>query len=161
MSQKITPCLWFNTQAEEAAKLYTSLFKNSKITEIQRYDKASAEVSGQPEGSVLTVAMELNGQPLLALNGGTAFSFSEAVSLIIECEDQAEVDHFWNGLLAGGGTESVCGWLKDKFGMSWQITPTILPKLLADPDPVKASKAMKAMLGMKKIIIADLEKAVQ
>lgn len=161
MSQKITPCLWFDTQAEEAAKLYTSLFKNSKITEIQRYDKASAEVSGQPEGTVLTVAMELNGQSVLALNGGPVFQFSEAVSLIIDCEDQAEVDHFWNGFLANGGKESECGWLKDKFGMSWQITPTILPKLLADPDPVKASKAMKAMLGMKKIIIADLQKAVQ
>jgi predicted 3-demethylubiquinone-9 3-methyltransferase (glyoxalase superfamily) len=159
--QKITPCLWFDSQAEEAAQLYTSLFKNSKILEMQRYDKASAEVSGQPEGSVLTVMMELDGQKLLAMNGGPAFKFTEAVSLMIECKDQAEVDHFYNGLLAGGGEESQCGWLKDKFGMSWQVVPTRLNELLSDPDPIKASNAMKAMLGMKKIIIADLEKAAQ
>jgi predicted 3-demethylubiquinone-9 3-methyltransferase (glyoxalase superfamily) len=158
--QKITPFLWFDTQAEEAVKLYTSLFPNSKIGKISHYEEAGAEVSGQKAGSVMTVSFTLNGQEFVAMNGGPAFKFTEAISLSIDCKDQAEVDHYWNGLTANGGEESVCGWLKDKFGLSWQVTPTRLTELTSDPDPAKAGKAMKAMLGMKKIIIADLEKAV-
>ena len=159
MSQKITPCLWFEGQAEEAANLYVSLFKNSKILTTQRYDKASAEQSGMPEGSVLTVEFELDGQKLLGLNGGPQFKFTEAVSFIIECEDQDEVDHFWNGLIADGGEESQCGWLKDKFGLSWQVVPKRLNELLSDPDPARAQCAMQVMLGMKKLVIAELERA--
>jgi predicted 3-demethylubiquinone-9 3-methyltransferase (glyoxalase superfamily) len=161
--QKITPCLWFNTQAEEAAKLYTSIFnsapggnKKSTIGKTSRYDKASAEVSGMPEGAVLTVEFELDGQQFIGLNGGPLFKFTEAVSFSIDCKDQVEVDHFWNSLTADGGEESQCGWLKDKFGVSWQVVPAILPKLLSDPDPKKAQGAMKAMLNMKKLIVADL-----
>jgi predicted 3-demethylubiquinone-9 3-methyltransferase (glyoxalase superfamily) len=157
--QKITPCFWFDNQAEEAANLYTSLFKNSKIGKATRYDKASAEVSGQPEGSVLTIEFTLNGQDFLALNGGPLFKFNESVSFVIDCENQEEVDHFWNGLLAGGGQESQCGWLKDKFGVSWQVTPRILSKLLSDPNPKKAQAAMKAMLQMKKLDTAKLQEA--
>lgn len=156
--QKITPCLWFDGQAEEAAKLYTSLFKNSHIGKISHYDKASAEVSGQPEGSVLTVEFTLDGNNVMAMNGGPIFKFSEAVSLIIDCKDQAEVDHFWNGLLADGGKESECGWLKDKFGFSWQVVPEALTRHLAGP---KSQEVMKAMLKMKKIIVADIEAAAK
>jgi predicted 3-demethylubiquinone-9 3-methyltransferase (glyoxalase superfamily) len=158
--QKITPCLWFDTQAEEAVKLYTSIFPNSSIGKTMRYDEASAEASGRPAGSVLTVDFTLNGQNFLALNGGPIFKFTEAVSFMIDCKDQAEVDHYWNSLLADGGEESVCGWLKDKYGLSWQVVPSRLTELTTHSDPIIAGKAMKAMLGMKKIIIADLEKAI-
>jgi predicted 3-demethylubiquinone-9 3-methyltransferase (glyoxalase superfamily) len=159
--QKITPCLWFDSQAEEAAQLYTSLFKNSKILSVVRYPGGAEGVSGKPEGSVMTVEFELNGQRFTGLNGGPIFKFTEAVSFQVECEDQAEVDHFWNGLIADGGKESQCGWLKDKFGLSWQIIPKALPKLMGDKDPKKSQAVMKAMLKMKKIIIEDLEKAHQ
>lgn len=159
--QKITPCLWFDKNAEEAAKFYTFIFKNSKIGDISYYGKEGYKVHHMPEGSVLTVEFELDGQKFLALNGGPVLKFNEAVSFIIECADQDEVDYYWEKLTADGGEESVCGWLKDKYGVSWQVTPTILDELIKDPDKEKAGKAMNAMLKMKKIIITDLEKAVE
>lgn len=158
---KIVPCLWFDHQAEEAVNLYTSLFKNSKILNVSRYDEASAQASGQPVGSVLTVTFMLDGQEFMALNGGPAFQFTEAVSFIVNCETQAEVDHFWDNLIEGGGEESQCGWLKDKYGLSWQIVPTILGELLSDPDPAKAQRVMQAMLQMKKIDVAKLRQAYE
>ncbi|MES2215966.1 MAG: VOC family protein [Patescibacteria group bacterium] len=161
MQQKITPCLWYDTQAEEAAQLYISIFPNSSMGKILRYDKASAEQSGKPEGSVLTVEFTLNGQAFTALNGGPIFKFTEATSFQIDCKDQAEVDHYWNKLIADGGEESQCGWLKDKFGLSWQVVPSILPKLLTDPDPKKAQGAMKAMLTMKKIDIEGIKRGAE
>jgi predicted 3-demethylubiquinone-9 3-methyltransferase (glyoxalase superfamily) len=157
--QKITPCLWFDTQAEEAVKLYTSLFKNSKILDTTHYDEASAKVSGRPAGSILTISFELNGQRFVALNGGPLFKFTEAVSFMIECEDQKEVDYFWNGLTANGGAENPCGWLKDKFGLSWQVVPKVLYEYLSDSDTVKAQRTMKALLEMDKIDIETLKKA--
>lgn len=156
--QKITPCLWFNDRAEEAANLYVSLFPNSTIGKTSRYDKASAEVSGQKEGAVLTVAFTLNGQNFMGLNGGPLFTFSEAVSFVIDCENQDEVDHYWNALTEGGA-ESQCGWLKDKFGVSWQVVPKDLGVLLSDPDPKKSGAVMKAMLEMKKIEVQKLKDA--
>ena len=156
---KITPCLWFDGNAEQAANFYVSVFKNSKITNIARYGDAGSDVSGQPEGSVMTVEFELDGQEFLGLNGGPNFKFTEAVSFIINCDSQEEVDRFWTTLTANGGAESQCGWLKDKFGLSWQVTPTILSKLVKDKDRAKAERVMKAMLQMKKIDIATLEKA--
>ncbi len=159
--QKITPNLWFDTQAEEAANFYASLFKDSKIGRISHYDEASAKVSGMPAGSVLAVEFELQGQQFVGINGGPVFKFNEAVSFAIDCKDQEEVDYFWEKLTAGGGEESVCGWLKDKYGVSWQVTPTILNEMLADKDQVKAGRAMKAMLEMKKIDIAKLEEAFE
>ncbi len=157
--QKITPCLWFDNQAEEAVKFYATIFKNSKIGKVSRYDEASAEVSGQPVGSVLTVEFQLEGQDFIALNGGPVFKFTEAVSFSVDCKGQEEVDMYWNALTKGGGEESVCGWLKDKYGLSWQITPTILGEMLSDPDPKKASRVMQAMLQMKKIDTKALEDA--
>lgn len=157
--QKITPCLWFNNQAEEAMNYYVSLFPNSKVGDVSRYDDASAEVSGMPSGTVLTATCTLNGQDFMLLNGGPIFKLSEAVSFVVDCADQEEVDHYWNALIADGGEESQCGWLKDKFGLSWQIVPRQLGQLLSDPDHEKASRAMQAMLKMKKIIVADLQKA--
>ncbi len=158
---KIVPCLWFDHQAEEAVNLYTSLFKNSKILNVSRYDEASAQASGQPVGSVLTVTFMLDGQEFMALNGGPAFQFTEAVSFIVNCETQAEVDHFWDNLIEDGGEESQCGWLKDKYGLSWQIVPTVLGELLSDPDPAKAQRVMQAMLQMKKIDVAKLRQAYE
>jgi predicted 3-demethylubiquinone-9 3-methyltransferase (glyoxalase superfamily) len=152
--QKTRPCLWFDTQAEEAATFYTSLFKNSEITEVSRYGEAGPGLAG----SVLTVTFTLDGDEFLALNGGPEFKFNEAVSFQINCDDQDEVDHFWNSL-SDGGEEGPCGWLKDKFGLSWQVVPTALPRLLSDPDPGRADRAMKAMLSMGKLDIAALEKA--
>ena len=151
---KITPCLWFDTQGEEAANFYTSIFKNSRIVEVTRYGSAGP----RPEGMVMVVSFELDGQPFIALNGGPEFTFDEAISFEVNCESQEEVDEFWTKLSAGG-EESVCGWLKDKYGVSWQIVPTILNELIRDPDPGKAQRAMKAMLGMKKIDIAELKRA--
>ncbi|MDB5163446.1 MAG: 3-demethylubiquinone-9 3-methyltransferase [Candidatus Saccharibacteria bacterium] len=157
--QKISPFLWFDTQAEAAAKLYTSIFKNSKITNTTQYPQSAEEVSGKSEGTVMTVAFELDGVSFTALNGGPNFTFNESVSFVVNCESQEEVDEYWNKLTADGGQESQCGWLKDKFGLSWQIVPTAMGEILSDPDPAKADRAMKAMLQMKKIVIADLEKA--
>ena len=157
-SQKITPCLWYDGKAEEAANFYFSIFKNSKILSSSRYDKEAAKWSGMPEGSVMVIEFELDGQRFMALNGGPMFQFTEAVSFTVNCGTQGEVDHFWSKLSAGG-QESMCGWLKDKYGLSWQVTPTRLPELLRDKDPVKAGRVMQAMLQMKKIDIAELERA--
>lgn len=158
--QKITPCLWFDHQAEEAANFYVSVFKNSKILEINRYHgEELAKVSGQPEGSVLTVLFELDGDKMMALNGGSLFKFNEAVSLMIDCKDQEEIDHFWNTLTADGGEESQCGWLKDKYGVSWQIVPSALDKLFNGENPQKTEAATNAMLKMKKLDIKTLQDA--
>jgi len=150
----LTPCLWFDTEGEEAATFYTSVFPNSKITEIARYGPAGP----RPEGTVMTVAFALDGQPFLALNGGPEFMFSEAISFIVDCKDQDEVDAYWSAL-SDGGEEGPCGWLKDRFGVSWQIVPEALPKLLSDPDKERSQRVMAAMMQMKKIEIDELERA--
>jgi predicted 3-demethylubiquinone-9 3-methyltransferase (glyoxalase superfamily) len=152
--QKITPWLWFDTQAEEAAAFYTSIFPNSRTLDVSRYGEAGP----RPAGSVMTVSFELDGQQLVALNGGPEFTFNEAISFQVSCEGQDEVDEYWSKL-SEGGEEGPCGWLKDKYGVSWQIVPTRLGELLGDPDPEKAQRAMQAMLGMKKLDIAALEQA--
>ncbi len=160
MPARINPCLWFDSQAEEAAHFYISIFENSKITAISRYGEAGKEHHGKPPGSVMTVAFELNGQPFTALNGGPIFQFNEAVSFQVMCETQAELDYFWERLSEGGDTNvQQCGWLKDRFGLSWQVVPKILPKLLTDPDTAKSQRAMQAMIGMKKLDIAGLQSA--
>ena len=153
--QKITPFLWFDNQAEEAANFYTSIFKNSRITNVMR----NGEGWPGPVGSVLTVDFALEGQPFTALNGGPEFKFTPAISLFVHCKSQAEVDELWSKLLEGGGEADACGWLRDKFGVSWQITPDVLLQYIQDEDPAKAKRAMDAMLGMKKIDIAALEAA--
>jgi predicted 3-demethylubiquinone-9 3-methyltransferase (glyoxalase superfamily) len=152
--QKIVPCLWFDTEGEAAAQLYTSVFPNSKILDVARYGEAGP----RPAGTVMTVSFELNGQEFLALNGGPEFTFSEAVSFQVMCEDQDEVDHFWSKL-GEGGEHGPCGWLKDRYGLSWQIVPTRLGELLGDSDPERAQRAMAAMLEMGKLEIAELERA--
>jgi predicted 3-demethylubiquinone-9 3-methyltransferase (glyoxalase superfamily) len=152
--QTITPCLWFDTEGEDAANFYTSIFPNSKIRDIARYGSAGPRA----EGTVMTVSFDLDGQEFVALNGGPDFEFSEAVSFQVSCKDQNEVDKYWNELSAGG-EEGPCGWLKDKFGLSWQIVPTALPELLSNPDKEKAQRVMAAMLEMKKIQIDELERA--
>jgi predicted 3-demethylubiquinone-9 3-methyltransferase (glyoxalase superfamily) len=158
--QKITPCLWFDTAGEDAANFYVSIFKDSRITNVSRYGEAGKEVHKREPGSAMTVAFELEGQPFTALNAGPQFKFSEAISFQISCESQAEVDHYWDKLSEGGDPNAQrCGWLKDKFGVSWQVVPTVLPRLLSDPDRAKAGRAMNAMLKMKKIDIAALENA--
>ena len=157
--QKITPMLWFDGKAEEAANFYVSLFKDSKIGDILRYDEASAQAAGGKVGSVLTIEFELEGQKFVGLNGGPQFKFTEAVSFVINCDTQEEVDKFWNKLTADGGEESQCGWLKDKYGLSWQVTPTILVDMINDKNPAKAKAAMEAMMQMKKIDIPTLQKA--
>ena len=151
---KITPCLWFDTDGEEAAKFYTSVFPNSRIVEVARYGSAGP----RPEGMVMTVTFELDGQQFIALNGGPEFTFDEAISLEVDCQTQDEVDAYW-GDLSEGGEEGPCGWLKDKFGLSWQIVPTVLTELLADADREKSQRVMRAMLTMKKIEIGALEEA--
>jgi predicted 3-demethylubiquinone-9 3-methyltransferase (glyoxalase superfamily) len=159
--QKITPFLWFDDQAEEAAKFYTSVFKDSKVGKILRYSEETAKISqsGRPPGSVLTVEFEIVGQKFTALNGGPQFKFNESVSFMVNCETQQEVDYFWEKLTADGGEESACGWLKDKFGLSWQITPTVLIEMLQDKDPEKSERVMNAMLQMQKIDINKLKAA--
>jgi len=157
--QKITPFLWFDHQAEEAAKFYTSVFKNSKVGRILRYDEASAKGAGRPVGSVLTIEFEIAGQKFTALNGGPEFKFNESISFVVNCETQNEVNYFWEKLMADGGQESQCGWLKDKFGVSWQITPTVLIDMLHDKDAKKAERVMKAMMQMQKIDIETLKEA--
>jgi predicted 3-demethylubiquinone-9 3-methyltransferase (glyoxalase superfamily) len=151
--------LWFDDQAEEAVNFYTSLFKNSKIDRIFRYTEEAAEKTGLPVGSVLTIEFEIEGQKFVALNGGPLFKFNESISFVIDCETQEEVDYFWEKLIADGGEESACGWLKDKFGLSWQVTPTVLIDMLHDKDPEKAERVMKAMLKMQKIDIPKLKAA--
>ena len=161
MMQKITPFLWFDDRAEEAAKFYTSVFRDSKVGKILRYSEETAKVSqsGRPPGSVLTIEFEIEGQKFTALNGGPQFKFNESISFVVNCETQEEVDHYWEKLTADGGEESACGWLKDKFGVSWQITPTVLIEMLQDKDPEKSERAMKAMLQMQKIDINTLKVA--
>lgn len=152
---KITPFLWFDTQAEEAANFYCSIFPHSKIGKIARYGKGGPG----PEGSVMTVAFSLDGLEFNALNAGPIFKFNEAVSFVIPCKTQDEIDHYWSKLTANGGAESQCGWLKDKFGLSWQVIPANMGELMSDPDPEKSGRAMQALLKMKKLDIATLERA--
>ncbi|MFJ7792956.1 VOC family protein [Pseudomonas sp. NPDC096950] len=156
--QKLTPCLWFDDQAEAAAKFYCSIFDHSKITAITHYGKAGFEFHGRPEGSVLTVSFELDGQSFTGLNGGPVFTFNEAVSFQVNCHTQDEVDHFWGALSVVPEAEQ-CGWVKDKFGVSWQIVPVALMEMLKDPDTVKSQRAMQAMMQMKKRDIAELQRA--
>ncbi|HYN44907.1 MAG TPA: VOC family protein [Candidatus Limnocylindrales bacterium] len=158
--QKITPCLWFDDQAEEAAKFYTSIFKNSKIGNISRYGKEGYEIHGREAGTVLTVDFELEGQKFTGLNGGPVFKFNEAISFVVNCETQKEVDHYWEKLSEGGDEKAQqCGWLKDRYGVSWQIVPTILGEMLQDKDPVKSERVMKSLLQMKKLDIEKLKRA--
>lgn len=158
--EKITTNLWFDTQAEEAANFYISVFKDSRIGRIARYGKAGFEQHGRPEGSVMTVEFWLDGKAFVGLNGGPYFKFTEAVSFIINCDDQEEVDHFWNTLSEGGDEKAqMCGWLKDKFGLSWQVVPKILPELMTSADPQKSERVMNAMLKMKKLDIEGLKNA--
>lgn len=160
--QRITPFLWFDTQAEEAAKLYTSIFPDSRIGDTMRYDAESAKVSGRPEGSVMTIDFELDGQSFSALNGGPHFKFNEAVSLVVNCHDQEEVDYYWTRLGEGGDPAAQqCGWLKDRFGVSWQVVPMEMLALLTDADPAKARKAMAAMLKMKKLDVNAMREAMK
>lgn len=156
-NQKITPFLWFDNQAEEAAQFYTSIFKNSKILHISRYGDGGPG----PKGSVMVVNFQLAGQEFTALNGGPRFTFSEAFSFVVNCDTQQEIDDYWSKLTSGGGAESMCGWLKDKFGFSWQIVPIQLGKLMGDKDPQKANRVMQALLKMKKLDIAKLTAAAE
>jgi predicted 3-demethylubiquinone-9 3-methyltransferase (glyoxalase superfamily) len=158
--QKITPFLWFDGEAEAAAKFYTALFPKSKIVKTARYEAAGAAASGRRKGSVMIVTFRLNGQEFIALNGGPQFKFTEAVSFVVHCESQGEVDHFWKKLSAGG-KKSECGWLKDKFGLSWQIVPRRLPELLGGRDPVKTQRVMQALLQMSKLDIKKLQAAYE
>jgi predicted 3-demethylubiquinone-9 3-methyltransferase (glyoxalase superfamily) len=159
--QKITPFLWFDHQAENAVKFYTAIFKNSKVGRILRYGEEAAKISstGRPVGSVLTIEFEMQGQKFVALNGGPLFKFNESISFVVNCETQEEVDYFWEKLTADGGHESQCGWLKDKFGVSWQVVPTVLIDMLHDKDPRKSERVMQAMLQMQKIDINKLKEA--
>lgn len=158
VAQRITPFLWFDTRAEEAVNFYVPIFKNSRIGSVARYDDEGAKAAGRPKGSVMTIAFELDGQEFVALNGGPVFKFTEAISFVVNCETQEEVDHFWERLSAGG-QEVQCGWLKDRFGVSWQIVPTVLVEMLQDKDGEKSKRVMAAMLKMKKISIEGLREA--
>jgi predicted 3-demethylubiquinone-9 3-methyltransferase (glyoxalase superfamily) len=159
--QRITPCLWFDDQAEEAVGFYTAIFKNSRIGTIARYGEAGHEIHGKPAGSVMTVAFELDGQTFTALNGGPDFKFNEAISLQINCETQEEVDYYWEKLSEGGDEKAQqCGWLKDRYGVSWQVVPKALIEMLTAPDYEKSQKAMEAMLQMKKIDIEKLRRTL-
>jgi predicted 3-demethylubiquinone-9 3-methyltransferase (glyoxalase superfamily) len=158
--QRITPFLWFDDQAEEAVNFYVSVFDNSRVRGVTRYDDASSRAAGRPAGSVMTIDFELDGQAFTALNGGPHFTFTEAISFVVSCRTQDEVDHFWQALSAGG-QEVQCGWLKDRFGVSWQIVPIVLPEMLQDRDPEKARRVVAAMLQMKKISIDGLRRAYE
>jgi predicted 3-demethylubiquinone-9 3-methyltransferase (glyoxalase superfamily) len=157
MMQKITPFLWYDDKAEEAANFYVSIFKNSKVLSVNRYGEAGPG----PKGTVMIVEFQIDGQKFVTLNGGPLFKFTEAISFVINCETQEEVDYFWEKLTADGGAESMCGWLKDKYGLSWQVVPTILTELMKDKDPAKAQRVMQAMLQMKKIDIPTLKRAYE
>jgi len=159
--QQITPFLWFNNNAEKAVKFYTSIFKNSKIGKISRYDVAASKASGQPVGSVMTVAFKVNGQDFVALNGGPHFTFTEAISLVVNCDTQSELDRYWKKLTSGGGKAVQCGWLKDKYGLSWQIVPTILGKLASDNDRAKANRVMQVVINSVKLDIRKLKQAAK
>ena len=156
---KIAPCLWFDDKAEEAAKFYVSVFKHARILTTTHYGPDAAKASGQREGSVMTVSFEIEGQSFLALNGGPMFKFSEAISLMVNCDTQTELDTIWAALSGGGGSESVCGWLKDKFGLSWQIVPAIMAEMMGSGDPVKLNRVMAAVMQMTKPDIAALQRA--
>ncbi len=156
--QKITPFLWFDNQAEEAVKFYTSIFKKSKVLKVTHYSESAGKATGRPKGSVLTIEFQIEGQRFVALNGGPAFQFNESVSFVVNCKTQAELDRFWKKLSAGG-KESQCGWLKDKYGLSWQIVPSTLGKLLNSKDPAKIERVMKAIFQMKKLDIKALKNA--
>lgn len=156
--QKITPFLWYDDKAEEAMNYYVSIFKNSKAGTVTRYEEAGSKAAGRPVGSVMTATFELDGLEFVAINGGPYFKFTEAVSFVVYCETQEEIDYFWEKLSAGGA-ESQCGWLKDKFGLSWQIVPTIMNEVFAEKDPAKTKRFMEAMLKMKKLDIAQLQQA--
>jgi predicted 3-demethylubiquinone-9 3-methyltransferase (glyoxalase superfamily) len=159
-THRITPCLWFDNQAEEAVHFYTSVFNNSRIGRVARYGKEGHEIHGMPEGTVLTVEFEIDGQALTALNGGPMFKFTEAVSFQVHCETQAEADYYWEKLSEGGDEKAQqCGWLKDKYGLSWQIVPRLLVELIGDPASAKSQRAMKALLQMKKIDIDKIKRA--
>ena len=158
--QKITPCLWFDDQAEEAVAFYIAIFRNSKIGKVTRYGEAGREVHGKRAGTVLTVAFELEGQSFTALNGGPEFKFNEAISFQVNCQTQEDVDYYWKKLSEGGDEKAQqCGWLKDRYGVSWQIVPIVLPEMLSDPDPERAGRVMEALLRMKKLDIAELKRA--
>ncbi|MDR1707561.1 VOC family protein [Dysgonomonas sp.] len=159
--QKITPNLWFDTQAEEAAKFYVSIFNNSKIGAITRFGQEGFEYHKMPEGTVMTVNFWIEGVEFIALNGGPAFKFNESISFIINCDTQDEVDYFWNNLIADGGEESMCGWLKDKFGLSWQVVPVILNKMMTDPDAQKVKRVSNAIFQMRKLNIGILKRAYE
>ena len=160
--QKITPFLWFDNQAEEAANFYTSIFKNSKIVSDARYGEEGAKVSGRPKGTAMTIAFQLDGQEFVALNGGPHFKFSEAISFVVNCKTQEEVDHYWEKHSAGGDEKAQqCGWLKDKYGLSWQIVPDVLGKMMQDKDQKKSENVMRALLQMKKLDIKTLKKAYE
>ena len=160
--QKLSTCLWFDSNAEEAVAFYTTIFKNSKIKDITHYAEAGKELHGKPAGTVLTIAFELEGREFIALNGGPMFKFTEAISLSINCETQEEMDYYWQRLSQGGDEQAQqCGWLKDKYGLSWQIVPTRLNELLADPDKERAGRAMQAMLQMRRLDVAALEAAAE
>jgi predicted 3-demethylubiquinone-9 3-methyltransferase (glyoxalase superfamily) len=162
ITQKITSNLWFNNQAEQAAKFYTGIFNNSRIGRITYYSNEGKEIHGREAGSVMTVEFYLDGQEFVALNGGPHFKFNEAISFIVNCKDQEEVDHYWNKLGEGGDKQAQqCGWLKDKFGVSWQVVPVVLSEMIADKDQAKADRVMRAMLQMKKLDVAMLKKAYQ
>lgn len=157
---RITPCLWFHGRAEEAVAHYTSIFDHAAVKATSYYSREASKVSGMPEGAVLTISFELDGRSFIALNGSPEFQFTEALSLTVNCDSQAEVDHFWSRL-AEGGEEGVCGWLKDRYGVSWQIVPTVLPELISHPDPAVVQRVMAALLQMRKIDIAYLQAAAQ
>lgn len=158
--QKITPCLWFDDQAEEAVAFYAAIFRSSRIVEVARYGEAGREIHGKPAGTVMTVAFELEGQAFTALNGGPMFKFNEAISFQVSCKTQEEVDHYWERLSAGGDEQAQqCGWVKDKYGVSWQIVPGVLVEMITDPDSAKSQRVMGAMLQMKKIDIEGLKRA--
>ncbi len=158
--QTITPCLWFDGQAEAAAQFYTSVFKNSRIVTVSRFGEAGREIHGQPPGSVMVVAFELDGQSFTALNGGPMFKFNEAISFQVNCDTQGEIDTYWEKLSEDGDAKAQqCGWLKDKYGVSWQVVPTILPKIMSDTDTEKSQRAFAAMMEMKKLDIAEIERA--
>lgn len=160
--QKITPFLWFDDKAEEAANFYASIFRNSRIVSVSRYSDEGAKASGRPKGSAMTVDFQLNGQKFVALNGGPHFKFTEAVSFIVNCETQEEVDHYWEKLSAGGDVKAQqCGWLKDKYGLSWQIVPTGLVEMLQDKNPMKSGRVMQALLKMRKLDIKALRQAFE
>ena len=159
-TQRISPCLWFDDQAEEAARFYTGIFRNSRVVAVTRYGSAGFEIHGRPAGSVMTVVFELDGQSFTALNGGPAFTFTEAISLQVHCATQEEVDYYWEKLSAGGDPKAQqCGWLKDRFGLSWQVVPNGMEEMLADPESAGAQRAMNALLRMKKLDVAELRRA--